>query len=205
MIQDSEVSVLLAAIGAADPCERGRAADEVADIHRALGAEQAARVASELVVARLHETVPECQEVQLNALGDLKAWHMIPKQLLLSLAPLQSESLGAQKEYLVPRHRGFDRLNLCRPALALFTDDVYLHLSLRPAPRTCPRGSGASAGLNSQVQVEAAGATARADRRANRSDPLWRGLAPTARRASRLAGNRGLAEQRDVGVGELAR
>ena len=84
-----------------NPARREKAADEVTDVHRGFSKEQVHTLARILVAARLVETSPRCQEAQLNALCDIKAWHSLPRDILMPLLPLRNkEKLGPQAEYL---------------------------------------------------------------------------------------------------------
>jgi hypothetical protein len=53
-----------------------------------------------LVTAALQESVPACQEAELNALSDLKAWHQLDEQSLRPLAVLRTRLQPAHLEYL---------------------------------------------------------------------------------------------------------
>ena len=100
MVTDLQIRALLSAIEALDPDEREKAADEVTDICRSLSSGQAVVVAERLVAIRLREDVERCQEAQLNALSDIKAWHEIPEQVLAKLSSLLEGDVGTQREYL---------------------------------------------------------------------------------------------------------
>jgi hypothetical protein len=100
MVTNPEMQALLSAIEALDPDEREKGADEVTDICRSFSPEQAALLAERLVAIRLREAIETCQEAQLNALCDIKAWHEVPGPVFAKLSPLLDGDVGAQREYL---------------------------------------------------------------------------------------------------------
>jgi hypothetical protein len=97
---DALFQELAQGITAPDPTIRARAADEVTDVHRAFNAEQIGELAQRLVAARLVEGEAKCQEAQLNALCELKAWHEIERNILAPLSSLQlAPGQEPQSEY----------------------------------------------------------------------------------------------------------
>jgi len=95
----SSVETLLNGLASLDPGARERAADEVTDVHRGVTHAEANGLASALTAALLREAVPSCQEAELNALLDLKAWHVLNVDLR-PLAALRGRLQPAHVEYL---------------------------------------------------------------------------------------------------------
>jgi hypothetical protein len=93
MQQEELVGALQRGVCSPDPSLRERAADEVTDVHRGLAEPAVASLARSLVAARLAEATPACQEAQLNALADLKAWHHIDAHVLEPLQGLREPTL----------------------------------------------------------------------------------------------------------------
>lgn len=84
-----------------DPTERGTAADEVTDVVKSLDGAEADLVARVLVAARLVEKVEVCQEAQLHALVELRAWHDVSQMNLDRLRYVDATTvIGSQTEYL---------------------------------------------------------------------------------------------------------
>ena len=95
------VAELVAGIGAPSAAVRQDSAQAVTDVHRGLADGDVSRLAVALVSARLVEKDSGCQESQLDALSDLKAWHHIREELLRPLRQLrEAGSPGPQDEYL---------------------------------------------------------------------------------------------------------
>jgi hypothetical protein len=96
-MHDTEALVqrLTSALAGSDPELRDRAADEVTDIYKGLTGEHVRALAHALVTARVAENDAQCQESQLNALCELKAWYEIDSQIL---APLSQIRLSAEQQ-----------------------------------------------------------------------------------------------------------
>lgn len=99
-MQERLVEELLKALRSSAPEVREHAADELTDVHKSLSAMEIDRVLKGLVSAALQESVPACQEAQLNALSELKAWHQLDAQALQPLAVLRGRLQPAHLEYL---------------------------------------------------------------------------------------------------------
>jgi hypothetical protein len=99
-MHEALIETLLRGLASLEPGARGRAADEVTDVHRGLGSAEVSTLADGLVAALLRETVPDCQEAQLHALCDLQAWHDLGAQVLQPLSVLRSRLQPAHVEYL---------------------------------------------------------------------------------------------------------
>lgn len=84
-----------------DSAARDTAADEVTDVVRSLDIAEADLIARVLVAARLAEEVVACQEAQLHALVELRAWHDLSQMTLDRLRYVDSTTVvGSQAEYL---------------------------------------------------------------------------------------------------------
>jgi hypothetical protein len=95
------VEPLVRALASTDNAERDRAADEITDVHRGLAPDVVETLVQGLIAALLIEQVPSCQEAELNALGELKAWHRIPSERFEALKVLRFGRLQpAHVEYL---------------------------------------------------------------------------------------------------------
>lgn len=97
-------SVVLARILDGLKCDtsslREEAANIVTDVHRHFSAEDLVTVTKALVTARLREEDQDCQDSELNALAELKAWHALPKEQVDALRVLEPAQLhGSQREY----------------------------------------------------------------------------------------------------------
>jgi hypothetical protein len=99
-MHEAMIEALLAGLASPDPGARDRAADEVTDVHRGLRAAEVSSLAGALVSTLLRETVPSCQEAELHALCDLKAWHELDARTLQPLSVLRSRLQPVHLEYL---------------------------------------------------------------------------------------------------------
>lgn len=99
-MHETLIETLLKGLASLEPGVRDRAADEVTDVHRGLGATEVSSLVNGLVAALLQETVPSCQEAELHALCDLQAWHDLDAQALQPLSVLRSRLQPAHLEYL---------------------------------------------------------------------------------------------------------
>jgi hypothetical protein len=91
---------LVHGITSPDAAVRGRSADEVTDVHRALSAADIGLIVHVLVSARERERDPRCQEAQLHALAELAEWHDLPPEPVSRLASLDPTPALDQREYL---------------------------------------------------------------------------------------------------------
>lgn len=93
------IATLLDGLASPDSGARERAADEVTDVHRGVTDAEVNELATALTAALLREAVPSCQEAELNALSELKAWHVLEVDLR-PLAALRGRLQPAHVEYL---------------------------------------------------------------------------------------------------------
>jgi hypothetical protein len=99
-MEDALVEKLVRELVSAEPGVRERAADETTDVHRGLRGEDVNALVRVLVAALLAETVASCQEAQLNALCDLKAWHNLDLEQLRPLWGLRGTVQPPHAGYL---------------------------------------------------------------------------------------------------------
>ena len=71
-MQEPLVERLLEGLRSSEPDVRERAADEVTDIHKSLGAGEVDALINGLMTAALQESLPACQEAELNAFVSLE-------------------------------------------------------------------------------------------------------------------------------------
>jgi hypothetical protein len=95
------VDEILIRLSADDPAIRERAADEVTDIHRGLDDRTISDLVRALMNALLSETGPDCMEAILNALCEVKSWHVLDPSLLSPLATLGSTHITTENQQLI--------------------------------------------------------------------------------------------------------
>jgi hypothetical protein len=94
------IDELAQAIVSPEAKRRNLAADEVTDVHRRLSSDDVKLLTDALVDALLVEIEWSCQEAELNALVDLKAWHHLDPESVGRLSGIRDRLSPQLIEYL---------------------------------------------------------------------------------------------------------